>query len=123
MIIELNAEKEIPAMADAEQPQTAPQKTPSNEFETRRRLLRLGAYAPPAILGMMIMGQRSAWASGDKSGKSGGGGHGCNPHGGASCSPSACSPCITKGGKKSGSYEYNKNSSQCRKYRQRYWSE
>lgn len=99
-------------MPDTQQPQ----KTPVNDFEARRRLLKLGAYVPPAILGMMIMGQRSAWASGGKGGKGGkgGGGHG------ASCNPSACSPCIIKGGKKGGSFEYNKNNHECKRSQKKY---
>ena len=50
---------------------------PSDEMLARRRLLKLGAYIPPAILGMMILGlPQSAEAVV------------------GSCCPSACNPCI-----------------------------
>lgn len=95
-------------MPDTQQPQ----ETPASKFEARRRLLKLGAYVPPAILGMMIMGQKSAWASG------GHGGHG--GHGGASCNPSACNPCVNRHGKKSDSYEYRRDSAECQRAQRKY---
>jgi len=95
-------------MPNAQQPQN----TPADEFQARRRLLKLGAYVPPAILGMMIMGQKSAWADGKGGGKGG--------HHGASCGPSACSPCVIKGGKKPGSFEYRKNDFECRKSQKKF---
>ena len=67
-------------------------------LQSRRRLLKLGAYVPPAILGMAIISS-AAHASGDD--KSGGGNIG-------SCNPNACSPC--NAGKKS----TNKDKSDCR---------
>ncbi len=50
----------------------------------RRRLLKLGAYIPPAIVGMAIIGSMSKTA------------HASRGHGGTvgSCMPSACQPCI-----------------------------
>ncbi|MDX8413955.1 MAG: hypothetical protein R8J85_07690 [Mariprofundales bacterium] len=68
-------------------------------FSSRRRLLRLGAYAPPAVLGAMIISQQDAWASGEKksdkdSNSSGGGGN-------ASCAPCFCAPCGRDGSKNS----------------------
>ena len=56
-------------------------------LQSRRRLLKLGAYVPPAILGMAIISS-AAHASGDD--KSGGGATG-------SCNPSACNPCLGGG--------------------------
>jgi len=67
-------------------------------FSSRRRLLRLGVYAPPAVLGAMMISQQNAWASGeDKSsdGNSSGGG------GNASCAPCFCAPCGRSGSKNS----------------------
>jgi hypothetical protein len=93
-------------MRDAQQQQ----KTSANEFEARRRLLKLGVYAPPAILGMMIMGQKSAWAANPH----------CAPYRRPSCKPAACKPCTIKHGKKHGSYGYNKNDFECRKHQSRY---
>ena len=48
------------------------------DLRARRRLLKLGAYVPPAVLGMMILGglPRNAEAVI------------------GSCAPSACQPCI-----------------------------
>ena len=56
-------------------------KPASDEMLVRRRLLKLGAYVPPAIMGMMILGTVSAFADG--------GDHGTS----ASCCPRACNPC------------------------------
>jgi len=59
--------------------------------QARRRLLKLGAYVPPAIIGMAIIGKMpQAHAS-----SSGSSGHG-NAYGHhiGSCMPSACKPCI-----------------------------
>jgi hypothetical protein len=47
----------------------------------RRRLLKLGAYVPPAIIGMAIIGSIPASASA----------HGSTV---GSCLPSACQPCV-----------------------------
>ena len=63
------------------------------EQQARRRLLKLGAYVPPAILGMAIMAQTGlAQASGNNSNSNGNGGGS-----GTSCCPLACSPCVTTG--------------------------
>lgn len=51
---------------------------PDQALLARRRLLRLGAYVPPAILGMAILGSMPTAA------------HAAI----GSCSPSACQPCI-----------------------------
>jgi len=72
--------------------------TEDSVLQSRRRLLKLGAYVPPAILGMAIISS-TAHASGDD--KSGGGAA-------QSCNPSACSPCLQ--GKKA----TNKDKSDCR---------
>lgn len=50
----------------------------------RRRLLKLGAYVPPAIVGMAVLGSFSDPAFASKHG------HGTV----GSCMPSACRPCI-----------------------------
>lgn len=84
-----------------------PQKTEMPDFAARRRLLKLGVYAPPAILGMM-MGQKSAWAEGRHRGQR------------PSCKPAACNPCVTKNEHEHGSSEYEKKDFECRKYRSRY---
>ncbi len=70
---------------------TAHQDQKSARFSSRRRLLRLGAYVPPAVLGAMVVAQGDAWASGDKNSNSGGG----NP----SCAPCYCAPCGRDGEK------------------------
>jgi hypothetical protein len=70
-------------------------------FQSRRRLLKLGAYVPPAILGMAIIS--TAHASDDKD--KGGGNSG-------SCNPSACNPCLGGGKDKR---EEAINAAQCRK--------
>lgn len=58
--------------------------------DSRRLLLKLGAYVPPAIIGMAIISSMpgGAHASDDKDKDHGGGGG----HVG-SCRPSACRPC------------------------------
>ena len=48
--------------------------------DTRRRLLKLGAYVPPAIVGMAIIGSLPGTADAKNNWK-------------ASCKPSACKPC------------------------------
>ena len=60
--------------------------------DARRRLLKLGAYVPPAIIGMAIIGSipGGAHASGDDK-KDGGGGANM------SCNPNACNPCLGGG--------------------------
>jgi len=50
----------------------------SDEMLARRRLLKLGAYVPPAVLGMMIVGGMPTPAQAVV----------------GSCCPSACQPCI-----------------------------
>ncbi|MDX8409179.1 MAG: hypothetical protein R8J84_03920 [Mariprofundales bacterium] len=82
-----------------------PTPSPKSEtdFSARRRLLKVGAYVPPAVLGAMVLNQSNAWASGDKGSKgskddgskSGGGSN--NP----SCAPCFCAPCGRSGGKNS----------------------
>jgi len=59
--------------------------------EARRRLLKIGAYVPPAIVGMAVIGSVSGTAHASGSEHAGGSGHG-----GAvgSCMPSACQPCV-----------------------------
>ena len=61
-------------------------------FQSRRRLLKLGAYVPPAILGMAIISSTA--------------------HAGAtgSCNPSACNPC--RGGGKT-KQEQQKDARDC----------
>ncbi len=69
---------------------------------SRRRLLKLGAYVPPAIVGMAIISSMpDAAQAGGKDKDKGGGGHG-------SCNPNACNPCI--GGKK----QTNRDKRDCR---------
>jgi len=53
--------------------------TPASQ--ARRRLLKLGAYVPPAILGMAIISSMPGTADAAATWK-------------ASCKPSACKPCI-----------------------------
>lgn len=76
--------------------ETNNQEAPADEqaMQARRRLLRLGVYVPPAIVGMAILGHASnAFASvGEDDGKSGSGGS--SGHTIGSCMPSACQPCI-----------------------------
>jgi len=48
---------------------------------TRRRLLKLGAYVPPAILGMAFINSAAGAANTSKYK--------------GSCKPSACKPCVT----------------------------
>lgn len=56
--------------------------------QARRRLLKMGAYVPPAIVGMAIIGGTSrAFAS--ENGKGHAYGHTIG-----SCMPSACKPCV-----------------------------
>ena len=74
-------------MADNNQPNHT---TTSDEMLARRRLLKLGVYVPPAVLGMMIVGGMPTLAQAV-----------------ASCCPSACQPCINLGN--------NTNSKKCRK--------
>ncbi len=74
------------------------------EQQARRRLLKLGAYVPPMILGMAIMAQTGlAQARGNRgNGNGGNGGHGGNGGNGGnsnngngdrpSCSPNCCAP-------------------------------
>ena len=65
---------------------TEPRLTP--EQQARRRLLKLGAYVPPAILGMAIMAQTGrALAEGNKNRN--GNGNENEP----SCCPRGCAPC------------------------------
>ncbi|MDQ6972254.1 MAG: hypothetical protein Q9M30_06360 [Mariprofundaceae bacterium] len=73
-----DAEKTVPNNASADD-------GPMPVSEARRRLLKIGAYVPPAIVGMAVIGSISGTAHAS--------GHG---HGGAvgSCMPSACQPCV-----------------------------
>ncbi len=52
--------------------------TSSDEMLARRRLLKLGVYIPPAVLGMMIIGGMPTPAQAVV----------------GSCCPSACQPCL-----------------------------
>jgi len=64
-------------MTDTKQP--IQHKTrPSDEMLARRRLLKLGVYVPPAVLGMMIVGGIPTPAQAVV----------------GSCCPAACQPCI-----------------------------
>lgn len=60
--------------------------------DDRRRLLKLGAYVPPAILGMAILGREADASEGDS----------YKGHNIGSCLPSACSPCLDSGNKNKG---------------------
>ena len=82
------------------------------EQQARRRLLKLGAYVPPAILGMAIMAQTGlAQASGNSSNSNGGGS-------GASCCPLACSPCGLTGNSQ-GNRSSGASSKACKKARRK----
>jgi len=72
---------------------------PNDEMMARRRLLKLGAYVPPAVLGMMIVGGMPTPAQAVV----------------GSCCPAACQPCIdlaaggeTEKGKKGGFEPFSK---------------
>ena len=110
----------------------------------RRRLLRLGAYVPPAIVGMAIIGSiPKAFASdsgantggsantvpgtgygaggpGDSYGPGKGAGQGQGPgyhgHNIGSCMPSACRPCIDcdDDDNKNGKHPHDKDVDSCR---------
>ncbi|MDQ6958408.1 MAG: hypothetical protein Q9M24_04770 [Mariprofundaceae bacterium] len=79
----------------------------SDEMLARRRLLKLGAYVPPAVLGMMIIGGMPTPAQAVV----------------GSCCPSACQPCIslTSGvgeeGKPLNRKQCNKKVNKCNKKR------
>ncbi len=75
-------------MADTEPRDNQQRKPISDGMLVRRRLLKLGAYVPPAIMGMMILGRGVASADGSSDGS---GDH--RHHSSASCGPKACSPC------------------------------
>jgi len=62
-------------MADAKPCNNQQRKQASDEMLARRRLLKLGAYIPPVMMGMMILGTDVAYAAA------------------ASCCPKLCSPC------------------------------
>ncbi len=64
-------------MADTKPLNSQQRKPASDEMLIRRRLLKLGAYVPPAIMGMMILGTGIASADDDA----------------VSCCPKVCSPC------------------------------
>ncbi len=64
-------------MADTKLPNNKQHNPDSDEMLARRRLLKLGVYVPPAVMGMMIFGTDIAFA--DKTT--------------ASCCPNACTPC------------------------------
>jgi len=73
-----------------------PEKTDNSALLARRRLLKLGAYVPPAIIGMAVLGSMPGSASAS-------GTHGTV----GSCMPSACQPCVDENsGNKDGN---NKN--------------
>jgi len=72
--------------------------------QDRRRLLKLGAYIPPAIVGMAIISGMPGTAHANKPG---------------SCMPSACKPCIDDddddkyGNKHGDKQKHNQNMAQC----------
>jgi len=70
-------------------------------MRARRRLLKLGAYVPPAVLGMMILGglPRNAEAVV------------------GSCAPSACQPCIDMNNPNLPPKKRNKKRKKCNKKR------
>jgi len=76
-------------MADINQPnlpqpehgETVRNETITDEMLARRRLLKLGVYVPPAVLGMMIVGGMPTPAQAAL----------------GSCCPNACNPCINLG--------------------------
>jgi len=76
---------------------------------SRRRLLKLGAYVPPAIIGMAIISSMPGVSHADDDKDKGGGGN-------ASCMPSACSPCEHVGKKDKNK---RKNKRKCRKARRK----
>jgi len=87
-------------MADIKQPDH--RETTNDEMLARRRLLKLGAYVPPAVLGMMIVGGMPTQAMAVV----------------GSCCPSACQPCIdlAAGGEtEKGGFEPFKNKQKCNK--------
>jgi len=61
------------------------EKTDDSALLARRRLLKLGAYVPPAIVGMAVLGSMPGSASAH-------GHHGTV----GSCMPSACQPCVNE---------------------------
>ena len=71
--------------------QDKPQSKTDLASDSRRRLLKLGAYVPPAIIGMAIISSMpgGVHASGDDK-KDGGDDGGAN----MSCNPNACNPCV-----------------------------
>ena len=99
-------------------------------LQSRRRLLKLGAYVPPAIVGMAIIssmsqssfaansnansnanqGQGNQGQGNQGQGNQGGGSHGGGHQG--SCKPSACRPCMS-GGKKKSDGEKNRDRVKC----------
>ncbi len=80
-------------------PNVQPQ--PAKTFASRRRLLRLGAYAPPAILGAMAISQQDAWASGGDKNSNHSSDSNSSGGGNASCAPCFCAPCGRSGEKNS----------------------
>jgi uncharacterized protein (DUF2345 family) len=73
--------------------------------DSRRRLLKLGAYVPPAIIGMAIISNMPGEVLA-KSGESKSGGGAA-----MSCNPNACNPCL---GDKDGK-QTNKDKKECLK--------
>jgi len=75
--------------------------TRSGADPARRRLLRLGAYVPPAVLGMMIVGGMPRDAQAVV----------------GSCAPSACQPCIDMNNPALPPAKRNKKRRKCNKKR------
>jgi len=69
---------------DQKKDRLSKEQTDESALLARRRLLKLAAYVPPAIVGMAIVGSAANAA------------HASSGHGGTvgSCMPSACQPCI-----------------------------
>ncbi len=83
------------------------------EQQARRRLLKLGAYVPPAILGMAIMARTGlAQASGNNSNSNGNSGR-------ATCCPLACNPCASGGNSNGNGNGGGRVNPACRKARHR----
>ncbi|HCS13849.1 MAG: hypothetical protein COS82_04740 [Zetaproteobacteria bacterium CG06_land_8_20_14_3_00_59_53] len=72
------------------------QKTSASDEQAllaRRRLLKIGAYVPPAIVGMAVIGSASKAFAGNSNAGGNGNGHAYG-HSIGSCMPSACQPCL-----------------------------
>ncbi len=99
---------------------TPADRKPSGIDAPRRRLLKLGAYVPPAVLGMMIVGglPRDAMASGHEHQDHGHHGHGHHTVG--SCAPAACAPCIDMEDHHLSLHERHRDFEKCEKAKRRH---